>query len=209
MRRAQIAEANSYQLLRQRRYRMAADVVTDAWMRCPEVEAVAVIGSVAKALWKEVPRFREFRRAGIEVWHECKDLDLALWVSSQERLGALRRAGARALREAFEAGTGISVPSNELDIFLFEPGTDRYLGRLCRFNECPKGKLECGAPGCGAIPFNKVVEDFKPRPDLLAPAAHAMLYRRGAGRLRSALDLPPPVEEGEAAAPCQRSLRLC
>ena len=28
---------------------------------------IAVIGSVAKPLWKEVPRFREFRRAGIEV----------------------------------------------------------------------------------------------------------------------------------------------
>jgi hypothetical protein len=29
-----------------------------------------------------------------------------------------------------------------------------------------------------------------PRADLLAPAQHAMLYRRGVGRLRSALDLP-------------------
>jgi len=26
------------------------------------VQAVAVIGSVAEALWKEIPRFREFRR---------------------------------------------------------------------------------------------------------------------------------------------------
>ena len=47
-------------------------------MAFPEVHAVAVIGLVAKALWKEVPRFSDFRREGIEVWHECRDLDLAL-----------------------------------------------------------------------------------------------------------------------------------
>ncbi len=74
-------------LERQRQFRMAADVVTEAWTTFAEVEGVAVIGSVAKALWKEIPRFREFRRRGIELWHECGDLDLALWVDSQERLG--------------------------------------------------------------------------------------------------------------------------
>ena len=36
----------------------------------------------------------------------------------------------------------------------------------------------------------KRIAGFVPRADFLAPAAHAMLYRRGAGRLRSALDLP-------------------
>ncbi len=39
------------------------------------------------------------------------------------------------------------------------------------------------------------VVGFAPSPDLLAPAAHAALCRRGAGRLRSALGLPT-VEEG-------------
>ena len=86
---------------------MAADIVTDAWLGFPEVQAVAVIGSVAKPLWKEVPLFRELRREGIEVWRECGDLDLALWVSAQDRL----RADARAMREAYEAGVRISVAS--------------------------------------------------------------------------------------------------
>src|SRR5579859_6379568 len=85
---------------------------------------------------------------------------------------------------------GGSVVSNQLDIFLFEPRTDRYLGRLCRFNQCPKGKRDCLVPGCGEIPFNKRIADFEPRGDLLAPATHAMLYRRDTGRLRSALDFP-------------------
>ena len=70
-------------LERQHQFRIAADVVTEAWIAFPEVQAVAVIGSVAKPLWKEVPRFRPYRRKGIEIWHECGDLDLALWISSQ------------------------------------------------------------------------------------------------------------------------------
>lgn len=169
---------------------MAADVVTDAWMAFPEVQAVAVIGSVAKALWKEVPRFAEFRRRGIEVWHECHDLDLALWIDSQHQLNPLRRAAAGALRAAWEAGTGAGIVAHQLDIFLIEPGSDRYLGRLCSFGQCPKGKRDCFVPGCGAVPFNKTVDGFRPRPDLLDSARYATLYRRGAGRLMSALALP-------------------
>ena len=194
MRRAEIDSQNRYLIKRQRDYRLAADIVARAWAAFPEVQAIAVVGSVAKPLWKEVPRFREFRRAGIEVWHECGDLDMALWVDSQERLGELRKACYRSLRDAFEAGAGMSVPGNEVDVFLFEPGSDRYLGRLCKFNQCPKGKFDCLTPGCGEIPFNKVVPGFAPRADLLAPSRHAMLYERGAGVLRSALDLPSVAE---------------
>lgn len=190
MRRAEIEEQNRHQIARQREFRIAADVVTDAWMRFREVQAVAVIGSVAVALWKEVPRFREFRRKGIEVWHECGDLDLALWLDSQERLSELRRAASLALKTAFETGVGIGVANHQIDVFLFEPVSDRYLGRLCSYNQCPKGKRDCLVPGCGATPFNKRIDGFRPYADLLAPAAHAMLYRRDIGRVRSALDLP-------------------
>ena len=183
-------------LERQRQFRIAADVVTAAWMRFPEVHAIAVIGSVAKPLWKEVPRFSEFRRARIEIWHECSDLDLALWLDTQERLAELRRARDLALRDAFRSGTGISVASHQVDVFLIEPRSDRYLGRLCRFNTCPKeDKLACLAPGCGAVPFNRHFPDFVPRADLLAPASYSMLYRRDKGRLRSALDLPTVDQE--------------
>jgi len=80
-------------------------------------------------------------------------------------------------------------------VFLFEPQSDRYLGRLCSFNQCPKGKPDCAVPGCGAIPFNKRIADFVPRGDLLVLAAQAMLYQRGAGLLRSALELPSVDED--------------
>jgi hypothetical protein len=192
MRRAEIEEEDRRMISRQRELRLAADVVVDAWAAFPEVDAIAVIGSVAGPLWKEIPRFREFRRKAIEIWHECHDLDLALWIRSQHRLGELRRACDRALRRAYEAGAGTSIVGHQVDVFLIEPESDSYLGRLCAFNRCPKEKLDCLVPGCGEIPFNKRVAEFRPRADLLAPAAHAMLYRRGAGRLRSALDLPGP-----------------
>jgi hypothetical protein len=190
LKRAKIEAENRYLLRQQHDFRRAADIVTDALMHFEEVEAVAVIGSVAKPLWKEVPRFRGFRNAGIEVWHECKDLDLAVWISSQHRLDALRRARDRALREGYESGTGPGTASHQAEIFLIEPGTDRYLGRLCNFNACPKGKPDCGVSGCGAIPFNKRIAAFVPHADLLSSATYGTLYRRGAGRLRSALDLP-------------------
>jgi hypothetical protein len=198
-----IAEQNRYLLQRQREFRMAADVVTDAWMQFEEVRAVAVIGSVAGPLWKEIPRFSEFRREGIEVWHECHDLDLALWLESQHRLGELRRATGHALRKAFESGAGISVVSHQLDVFLFEPESDNYLGRLCSFSQCPKGKVDCLVPGCGAVPFNKRVAGFEAHDDLLAPATGAMLYARGKGRLRSALELPTVADE----RPVRRKLK--
>jgi hypothetical protein len=171
VKRAQIEDENRSMLRLQQDFRRAADIVTDALMTFEEVAAIAVIGSVAKSLWKEVPRFSEFRRAGIEVWHECKDLDLAVWISSQHRLGAVRRARDLALREGYESGKGPSTANHQVEIFLIEPGTDRYLGRLCDFNACSKDKPQCHVPGCGAIPFNKRIDGFVPHADLLASAA--------------------------------------
>ena len=92
-----------------------------------------------------------------------------------------------------------------MDVFLFEPGSDRYLGRLCSFSKCPKEKPECYVPGCGQVPFNKRIEGFVPYPDLLGPAPGAMLYRRGTGQLRSALELPTV---GDVLAP-SRSASNC
>ncbi len=190
MRRAEIEQQNRAMLQQQRQFRMAADVVTEAFAAFAEIQAVAVIGSVAKALWKEVPSFYEFRRARIEVWHECHDLDLAVWLDSQDRLGEMRRTLALALSAAFKAGIGMSIVPQQVDVFLFEPHSDRYLGRLCRYNSCPKGKQDCLVPGCGAIPFNKIVDGFRPYGDIVASAPDTTLYVRGKGRLRSALDLP-------------------
>jgi hypothetical protein len=93
---------------------------------------------------------------------------------------------------AYQTGVGVSVVGHQLDVFLFEPGSDRYLGRLCDYSRCPNDKRDCLAPGCGAVAFNKRIVDFTPRADLLTGVDDAILYRRSVGRLRSALDLPTP-----------------
>jgi hypothetical protein len=176
IRRAEIERENARLLARQREFRAAADVVAAAWRSFPEVQAIGLIGSVAKPLRKEVPRFQPFRQHGIELWHECGDLDLAVWLDSQDRLGDMRRARDLALRQACDSRTGIRVANHQVDTFLFEPGSDRYLGRLCSFAQCPKGKRDCLTPGCGAVPFNKIVEGFRPDDTQLAGAVP--LYER-------------------------------
>ncbi|AVM76173.1 hypothetical protein [Magnetospirillum gryphiswaldense] len=188
VRRADVERENARLRARQSEFRAAADVVAAAWRSFPEVVTIALIGSVAKPLRKEVPRFQPFRRHGIELWHECGDLDLAVWLDSLDRLGDLRRARDLALRQACESGTGIRVASHQVDTFLFEPVSNRYLGRLCSFAQCPKGKRDCLPPGCGAIPFNKLVDGFQPDDTLLAGAVP--LYDRASGATWRAADLP-------------------
>lgn len=114
---------------RQQAFRVAADVVAGALSEFSEVEAVAVIGSAARPLWKEVPRFGGFRRKQIMIWHECGDLDLAVWVTSCERLEKMRQARDQSLaaagRNLFRDRLGplpLAVTGHQAEVFLFEPG---------------------------------------------------------------------------------------
>ncbi len=174
--------------------------MTAAWCERPEAEAVALFGSVAVPLWKEVPRFRTYRQAGIALWHECKDLDLALWLSSTTELGGLRKAKTRALAAMYDE-TGIGVASHQVDIFVLAPGTDSYLGRLCDFAHCPKHKPECLVSGCGAVSFLQQHDGFVFDPEALAPDRVIRLFDRRRGLLRKAVDAPlPEGEENDGGA---------
>ena len=130
-----IEQQNEGLLRRYRDFRGGADAVTAAWRAHPEVIAVSLIGSTARAPWKEVPRFGPYRRARIALWHECKDVDLALWLDHLDSLDALRRAKVRALRTLWDEAA-IGIASHQVDVFILEPVTDRYLGRLFDFNAC-------------------------------------------------------------------------
>jgi hypothetical protein len=191
---AGIAEQNKLLLRQYRRFRRAADAVTTAWQEHQEVAAVALIGSLAVAPSKEVPRFSPYRRARIALWHECKDVDLAVCLTDLSNLNGLRKAKDRALRQLFEE-TEIGVASHQLDAFILDPGTNRYLGRLCRYNRCPKGKRECLVPGCGAAKFLQQHEEFQWRPESLAEDRIVRLFDRSSGRLARAADLPLPEDE--------------
>jgi hypothetical protein len=189
-----VEQDNDHLLRTQQQFRRAADVIADAWSSFPEVAAIAVIGSVAKALWKEVPRFAPYRRRGIALWHECKDLDLALWLDDLTDLGRLRQAKAVALRAEHERQGMFGVADHQVDVFLFEPGTDAYLGRVCTFNRCPKSRPECAVPNCGATPFLRRFPDFEVHADILANVGRAVLYSRADGIRRSASGLPGPID---------------
>ena len=186
---AAIAEQNRYLLRQQRRFRIAADAVVDAFSRFEEVEAISLIGSVAANLWKEVPRFREFRRYRIEVWHECMDCDLAVWLSRLDNLTELRKARSRALNRLMEERR-IGVAHHQVEAFIMEPGTDRYLGRLCTFGQCPKpGKRDCFVPDCGKYPFLQQIEKFRLYKNALDQSVCLFDRSRG-GVVRHAEDLP-------------------
>jgi hypothetical protein len=173
-----IREQNRAMQRRQGELRRAAEAVARELAKLPEVEKVVLFGSVAAPLEKEVPRFREFRRAGIAIDHECKDVDLAVWLSDLDHLRALQKARSRALNELFEAEE-IGVAHHQVDVFLIEPGSNRYLGRLCRFGQCPKEKKrECSVTGCGRKPFLRQHEEFVFRPEALAAENAIVLFDR-------------------------------
>jgi hypothetical protein len=189
-----IAETNRHLVERQALFRRAADVAATALTGFDEVVAVVLFGSVGNPLWKEVPRFRSYRRAGIALWHECADIDIAVWLSRLDRLREMRRNVTRAL-PVILGETGHGVASHQLDIFVLEPGTDRYLGRMCQFKACPAAKADCLVPGCGATSFLQQHQGFVLQPDALSPACSVRLFDRTTGESRRAVDLPGPPED--------------
>ena len=163
----EIREQDQYMLRQQRNFRLAANAIADTFAQLPEVERVVLFGSVAVPLKREVPRFREFRRHGITVWHECKDVDLAVWLSDLDHLRNLQKARSHALNEVYQR-QNVGVAHHQVEVLIMEPGTDNYLGQLCTFNRCPKDKLDCLVPGCGDVPFLKQHKGFVFSKDALA-----------------------------------------
>lgn len=150
----EIDQQNRFLLRQQRHFRVAAVCVADAFAAFTWVEKVAVIGSVALPLKQEVPRFYRYRRAHVKLWHECRDVDLAVWVRTLGDLNLLRKAKSRALNDLHAAtNSAIGTAHHQVDVHMIEDGTDRYLGRLCDFSVCPKGKPECLVKDCGVHPF--------------------------------------------------------
>jgi hypothetical protein len=174
---AEAEEVDQSLLRRQRDFSEAAHRIAAAFARLPAVERVVLFGSVALPLRREIPRFRKLRRAGVRVWHECKDVDLAVWVNALDSLKSLQKARGRALNELFEQ-KDIGVAHHQVDVFLMDSRTDRYLGRLCDFGVCPKGKRECLVPGCGSSLFLRQHEEFVFDPGNLAPEKSIALYDR-------------------------------
>jgi hypothetical protein len=168
-----IADMDQDAIRQRETFRAGAEAVTAALARYPEVQAVALFGSVAQP-----PKTRTSRK-GWEMLHHPKDVDLAVWIDRLDNLAALNRGRGAAVKALWNERQ-IGVAHHQLDIFLIEPETNRYLGRLCTYATCPKGKAACQVPGCGQAPLLQQHEDFEFYPDALAPDRVVFLYRRGA-----------------------------
>jgi hypothetical protein len=177
-------------LERQRLFRSVADRLAAALARCRSVEAIALFGSVARPLRRKVPRFAPYKQLHLPIAQECKDVDLAAWVSRLDGLDELRRVRGRVVKEIVaQCGHGPAV--HEIEVFMLEPGTNRYLGRLCYFRQCPAGKRDCLAAGCGHQLFLKQHDDFSLYPDAIAEGAAIRLYDRiSGGIIARAVNLP-------------------
>jgi hypothetical protein len=174
--RKEVVEQNEGMLQRQEGFRIAARHVADEFAQVPEVAKVVLFGSVALPLRIEVPRFRKFRDAGIAVRHECKDVDIAVWVRDMGHCaGRLRKARNRAIQCLLEE-TGHGVAPHQIEVFLFDAASDSYLGRVCEYNQCPKGKQGCSVPKCGRPPFVRQHEDFTFDHSALRPDKTVVLF---------------------------------
>jgi hypothetical protein len=191
--RREIAEQDRTMLARLAAFRHAADAVTAAFAGFPEVRAVMLFGSAARPLRREVPRFPAFKRHGIEVWHECKDVDLAVAIDRLDDLGGLNRARGRAVDTLFKEH-GLGVAHHQVDVFLFGADWSHYLGRLCTYAQCPKGKPACLTPGCGREPLLRQHDGFVLAADALAPGRAVPLYERGRGIVGRAVDLAEKID---------------
>ncbi len=162
---------------RQERFRIAAEKVARELAQVSAVQRVVLFGSVARPLTEAAPRFQRFKRWRIALPHECKDVDLAVWMTDFSNLRAVQKARTRALN-ALQQECDIGVAHHQVEIFLLEPGTDRFLGFLCRFSRCPNGKRECQDKGCGETRYLKQVDGFTLHPEALNPEGSRRLFQR-------------------------------
>lgn len=172
-----IEEENSFMRLRQEHFRIAAERVAAAFADVHGVQRVVLFGSVAAPLREEVPHYGRFRMHGVSVLHECKDVDLAAWVSNLSCLRALQKARGQALNCLY-AEKQIGVAHHQVDVFIIDAGTGKYVGNLCSFGACPKGKNDCYVQGCGETPYLKLYENFALHEDALSPMKTTVLFQR-------------------------------
>ncbi|TVR53282.1 MAG: hypothetical protein EA425_03610, partial [Puniceicoccaceae bacterium] len=130
-----------------------------------EVQQVRLFGSVALPLWKDVPRHSRLRHRKIQVYHECGNIDLAVWVTSPAKADLMRKASSQVVNDLNSKEVYLSIAHHSFSVHLIREKDDRYLGMVCHYNRCPKHKPECSVPGCGAHPFVQILHVFRLKPE--------------------------------------------
>ncbi len=175
----QVQEQNDYNLRRWREFRLTAEYLAIALSEIAQIQKIALFGSVAKKPEKEPSHFRKFRKIGAEIYHYCKDIDIAVWLVLPAPLRQMQRIISRTVKKLTDEGESRAA-HHQVDVFLIEPITNKYLGRLCKFSTCPKkDKLECKfIPNCGRIPLLEQIQDFTINPEDYSDNNTIILFER-------------------------------
>ena len=150
----------------------AALKLAEQLSKFPEIERIALFGSLAK------PPFREPYRYKKRIWafHEPKDIDLAIWLSSLDNLGAMRRVLATLVSSVVKKAPGICEGTMEL--FVFDSTSSKYLGRVCHYKQCPRGDTNCMIEGCGKPSHLRIENGFILHPDAVSRINSQVLFER-------------------------------
>lgn len=174
----EIHEVDQAMLKRQADFRKAASVLAETLGAMEEVVSIRLFGSVALPLWKEVPRFHRFRNRRIKVYHECENIDLAIRVTCAGRAAEMRKACAGIVSDLAEREIYLSIAHHLFSLHLIDDATEHYLGMVCHYNKCPKHKEPCRVPGCGAVPFVRILPWFRFKPERLNEHNSLVLFER-------------------------------
>ena len=141
-----------------------------------EVERIALFGSLARPpVLEPHPYSKRLRERGVHIFHSPKDIDLAIWLSSVDNLGAIRKMMTKTVSEMSEQTLGLCDGSVEL--FVLDHQSGHYLGRVCHFNRCPKYE-NCPNQGCGTPKYLKIMKDFAFHPEAVSRVNSEILFER-------------------------------
>jgi len=177
------SEYDKSALCRYQGFIYAATKLAERLSEFPEVERIVLFGSLAK------PPFREPHRYKKRVWafHEPKDIDIAVWLSSLGNLKAMRRTLATLVPSVIKKASDICEGAMEL--FVFDSRSSKYLGRVCHYKQCPYNDSSCNIEGCGKPSHLKIESGFTLRPDAVSRINGQVLFERTPANLVPASNL--------------------
>ena len=159
-------------LTRYEKFIFAATEMAKRLTDFPEVEKIVLFGSLAKPPYRK----RLPTRKRIWTFHQPCDIDLAIWLSSLEPLGAMRQTLAMLVKDISKKVPGIC--DDRIELFVFDSKSSKYLGRVCHYRQCPKQGMECMVEDCGKPKHLKQMPDFKLAPDALTRIHSQLLFER-------------------------------
>ncbi len=173
----QIERINTENLKRHANFRIAADYVSNAFSSIVSVRKIVLFGSVAIPPYRKKTLNGKFTGNGVEVYHHCDDLDLAVWIDDVKYINELRTARVRGL-SLLQQEKGTGVAHHQVDVFVLDGNTGIYLGRLCIFGKCPAKKYVCRVAGCGATQYLRIHDGFLFDPSIFNASGTVCLYDR-------------------------------